>query len=195
MEIKRFTFASKPFGLVLADQGGNVTIHRLDINSISDNVREPSQSISHRVQIKQSPHLDTFYGSFPIRLTIDSGAETNLVRTSVASKINAKIIPSTQTAVQADGATPLKVRGETNLILTRDNLKLTLKALVVDDIDVEVLAGVPFMSLNDVSVRPAKYQVLIGDNTTCSYAHDPPKNISHPNNVRQTYLLGKGETR
>lgn len=158
------------------------------INSLPNDVREPNQSISHRVQIKQSPYLDTFYGSFPVRLTIDSGAETNMVRTSVATKINAKIVPSTQTAVQADGATPLTIRGETNLILTRDNFKLTLKALVVDDIDVEVLAGVPFMALNDVFVRPAKYQVLIGDNTVCSYAHNPLKNVSHPN-VRLTYLL------
>ena len=122
-----------------------------------------------RVQVKQSPYLDTFYKQYPIHVTIDSGAETNLLKSSVAQRVGAKITPSTQTALQADGSTPLNVRGETTLTVHRDNIDLSLHALVVDDIDMDVLAGVPFMATNDVAVRPARHQVIIGDTKVCRY--------------------------
>ena len=51
---------------------------------------------------------------------------------------------SSQQALQADGLTPLAVVGETRLILSRADNQLTLDALVVDDLDVNVLAGTPF---------------------------------------------------
>ena len=90
-----------------------------------------------RVQTKQSPYMDTFCGEYPLRITIDSGAETNLIRTSTAKVIGAKITNSTQSAMQADGSSPLKVHDETTIHLTRDDLSLKLHALVVDDIDVQ----------------------------------------------------------
>ena len=83
--------------------------------------------------------------------------------------MGAKITPSIQTALQADGSTPLNVCGETTLTVHRDNIVLSLHALVVDDIDVDVLAGVPFMATNDVAVCPARHQVIIGDTKVCRY--------------------------
>ena len=38
--------------------------------------------------------------------------------------------------------------------------------VVVENLDVDILADTPFMSTNDVAIRPAKRQVTIGDNTT-----------------------------
>ena len=60
--------------------------------------------------------------------------------------IGAPITKSSQQALQADGLTPLAVDGETRLILSRADKHLTLDALVVDDLDVEVIAGTPFLS-------------------------------------------------
>ncbi|EDO46928.1 predicted protein [Nematostella vectensis] len=37
------------------------------------------------------------------------------------------------------------------------------------DSDVEVLAGTPFMEKNDIAVRPAKGQIILGDNTIYTY--------------------------
>ena len=74
-----------------------------------------------RVQVKQSPYLDTFCKQYPICDTIDSGAESNLFKSSVA-RVGAKITPSTQTALQADGSTPLNVHGETTLTVHQDNI-------------------------------------------------------------------------
>ena len=80
---------------------------------------------------------------------------------SVARSIAAPIVKTSQQALQADGVTPLVVVGETHLTLSRAGKHLTLDALVVEDLDVDVLAGTPFMITTDISVRPAKGQVLI----------------------------------
>lgn len=40
-------------------------------------------------------------------------------------------------------------------------MQLTLDALVVEDLDVQVLAGTPFMITNDISLHPAKWEVLV----------------------------------
>ncbi len=75
----------------------------LDDMSFSDNVTvepefptsgaslsEPPLS-SRRVQVKQSPFLNVFYSHHPLKITIDSGAETNMIRESVAKQIKAHI--------------------------------------------------------------------------------------------------------
>ena len=57
-----------------------------------------------------------------------------MIKTSIANQIGATIQKAKQTTLQADGTTPLTVVGE-----------LHLDALVVDDLDVDVLVGTPFM--------------------------------------------------
>ena len=63
--------------------------------------------------------------------------------------------------------------GETlyNFTLSRDNHCFTLEALVVDNIDVGVLAGVPFMTVNDI--RPSQRQILLSDGTILEYCAQP----------------------
>ena len=67
------------------------------------------------------------------------------------------------------GQSPLSIKGETRMNLTRNAKRFFLEALVVENIDVDILAGVPFMACNDISVRPAKHQIIIGDGTTYEY--------------------------
>lgn len=40
---------------------------------------------------------------------------------------------------------------------------------MIENLDIDVLAGIPFIESNDISVRPLKHQVLIGDNTICTH--------------------------
>ena len=122
-----------------------------------------------RVQTASSPHLIVFYAHNPLRLTLDTGAEVNLIRNSVAVKLGANISPTSQTAYQADGHSALTIVGETRLLLHREHHTLKLDALVVSDLDVDVLAGAPFMRSNDVSVRPAACTVSIGDSVAFRY--------------------------
>ena len=113
-------------------------------------------SVSCRVNGSQSPFLHAFYGHHPLHLTINTRAETNMVRASLAKQIGDKVNKSTQTPLQADGHTPLSVVGEARLPLIRRGRSLTLEALVVEDLDVNVLAGTPFMTSNDIAVAVPK---------------------------------------
>ena len=49
------------------------------------------------------------------------------------------------------------------------NLNLQLDALVVDNLDVDILAGIPFMTTNDISVRPAKQMISFADGSVEQY--------------------------
>ena len=146
-----------------------------------------ARSVSRRVSTKQSPHFKAFYKHYPIQLTLDTGAETSMIKSSLARSIGAPIMKSSQ---QADGLTPLAVVGETRLILSRADNQLTLDALVVDDLDVDVLAGTPFLIANDISVRPAKCQVRIQDSEVIHYEHkSDPSTASHAVRRAQCYTL------
>ncbi len=125
-----------------------------------------------RVKIEPSPVLSTFFEHHKLNITIDSGAEANMIKHSVAIGIGAKITKSTQSAHQADGASPLKIVGETKIIITRDSHEFILEALVVQKIDAEILGGTPFMKVNDVAVRPAKQQIILGDGSIYTYGSD-----------------------
>ena len=94
-----------------------------------------------------------------------------MIKSSLARSIGVPITKSSQQALQADGLTPLAVVGETRLILSRADKNLALDTLVVDDLDVDVLAGTPFLITNDISVRPAKCQVRIQDSEIIHYEH------------------------
>ena len=67
-----------------------------------------ARSVSRRVSTKQSPHFKAFYKHYPIQLTLDTGAETSMIKSSLARSIGAPIMKSSQ---QADGLTPLAVVG------------------------------------------------------------------------------------
>ena len=144
-------------------------------------------TVSRRVNISQSPFLHAFFRHHPLRLTIDTGAETNMMRASLAKHIGAKVTKSTQTALQADGRTPLSVVGETRLQLVRRGRSLMLEALVVEDLDVDILAGAPFMTSNDIAVRPSKHEIIIAGCDVASYDSSQISQAHHA--VRACHLL------
>ena len=116
---------------------------------------------ARRVNIVQSPYLTVYYGRHPVRLTIDTGATTNMVKGSFARLIGLPVSAASQMARQADGVTPLNVVGEVHCYVTRKGKQFALDALVVERLDVEVLAGSPFMVTNDIATRPARQQIVI----------------------------------
>ena len=119
-----------------------------------------------RIQTRLSPYMDSFYPHHPLRITLDSGATGNMIRHSIVTRLGCQVTPSSQSAHQADGSSPLKVVGETRPSFTRDNREFSFEGLVVENFDVDILGGTPFMEVNDISVRPAKRQVILGDGTT-----------------------------
>ena len=121
---------------------------------------------------------------------LDTGAETSMIKASVAHSIATPIVKTSQQALQADGVTPLVIVGETYLTLLRAGKHLILAALVVEDLAVDVLAGTRFMITNDISVRPAKGQVLIQGSKILAY-HPESSAGSQAHAVRRTqsYVL------
>jgi len=57
---------------------------------------------------------------------------------------------------------------------------MKLEALIVSDMDVDILAGTPFMTLNDVSVRPARQEITFGGKVVLSYDQSPPPSVPCP---------------
>ena len=110
-----------------------------------------------------------------------------MIKTSVANQVGATIQKTKQTTLQADGTTPLTVVGEVHLTLSRSHLKLQPDALVVDDLDVDMLAGTPFMITNDISVRPSRQQITIKDSNVIYYGSESLE--STENHIRPTQAL------
>ena len=63
---------------------------------------------------------------------------------------------------------------------TRDNTDFTFEGLVREDLDVEVLARTPFMEVNDIAVRFAKREVLLGNASTYTYGSQAPPSPPQP---------------
>ena len=92
-------------------------------------------------------------------------------------------------ARQADGVTPMDVIGEVHCFLTRGQWTFELDALVVHQLDVDILAGNPFMVCNDIGVRPTKRQIEIGGTEIISYS-SPSRHTRQLNIGRtQSFLL------
>ena len=124
---------------------------------------------SCHVQVSSLPFLNAFYTHHSLKVTIDSCTETNMIKTSITNQIGAHILKSSQLALQVDSQSSLTVIGETKLTLTRDNHTFFLEALVVDNVDADILVRVPFMTHNDITVCPAKHQIVLSHNTVYCY--------------------------
>ena len=75
---------------------------------------KPEVPSARRVKIKKSPVLNLFYKHYPIRVTIDTEAETNMIREAFNIYLKAKISGNSQLATQVDGKSPLHIVGETH---------------------------------------------------------------------------------
>jgi hypothetical protein len=135
----------------------------------SEEADSTSSSKVFRIQTRQSPYIDMFYNHHPVRITIDSGATGNMIRHATAQRLGSPVSASSQSVHQADGSSPLNVVGETHVSLFRDGIEYIFQGLVVENLDVDVLAGTPFMEANDIAVRPAKRQVILGSGDVYTY--------------------------
>ena len=124
------------------------------------------------VLTRQSPYMDVFHRV--VRATIDSGATGNIIRHSTVKHLGCPIMLSAQSVQQEEGSFQLLVVGEIRTTFTRDNTDFTFEGLVVEDLDVKVLAGNHFMEVNDVAVRPAKRGVLLGNSSIYTYGSKAP---------------------
>jgi hypothetical protein len=169
-----------------ARQISNIVDERSEEVSDNENSDEEEYTSARRVSVRQSPYLAVFCEYHPVDIIIDTGATGNMIRESTARKLKAVITKSTQAANQADGTSPLKVTGETRLQFTRGDLTFEFEGLVVMDLDVEILAGIPFMEQNDIAVRPARQKITFSDGSSCYYGKATK---STPHHVRRAHVI------
>ncbi|XP_078495652.1 uncharacterized protein LOC144751197 [Ciona intestinalis] len=133
--------------------------------------KENCEQSINQVRVGKAPYLSLFFQHKPLQLILDSGAEANLIKQSLVEELNLNVSKSSQKACQADG-TPLQVLGEIRINLERDNYDFHLEALVVQDLENQILAGIPFLSHNDISLRPAKHEIFLADGHKFIYNKD-----------------------
>ena len=97
-------------------------------------------------------------------------------------KLAVNIKASLQSVHQA-GHSPFKIVGETEATFTREGKPQQFKgSWLTEKLDVEILAGISFMEGNKSTIRPALWQVTIGNSTY---------NIGLPKWARVTRLFVK----
>ena len=165
---------SRPIGVEEVDEFEEMKkdIQALKMSRVSGASGELSKEVStgeaskvgiRKVDVKSSPYLMVQYGKHSVKLTIDSGAEGDVMKEECALKIGAKILPSSAGATLGNGETSLNIVGEVHLVFRIGNITMEFHGLVARDLADDVLAGVPFMDLNDVYARPSKRLVYVGD--------------------------------
>jgi len=185
---KRYMVKARQIVDILDDEQDDEIANEPDsVTQLADSEQATARALAFRVQTRQSPYLDVFHGHHTTRIVIDSGATGNMIRRSTAQRLGVKVTPSSQSVHQADGASALTVVGETQATFTRNNHTFQFEGLVIEDLDVEVLAGTPFMEANDVAVRPARREVLLGDGSSYQYGSQP--NNSNSVTARYAFLL------
>ena len=123
-----------------------------------------------RVDNMASPVLDVLFNkSKTLKVTLDSGSTANMIHGAIAKFCGLKIYPASQSAGQADGVSKLNTVGEVHFSVIRDGRKLVFSGLVVKDLSDDILGGIPFLYKNDIGIRPAKSQIIIGGTEIIPY--------------------------
>ena len=164
-----------------------------DQNDCSDNVvydyavdpRTRQTTVSRRVQVCPSPTVPMTYNRQTIPVMLDSGGETNMIREGAVLAIGAKIKPTTQSALQADGKSRMLVKGETGFTLFFEGKSFQFEGLVVEDLDVEILAGMPFLCKNDIILHPYRSLVIFNDGSSYKFPGPSSRQDPPPHSVRK----------
>ena len=152
----------------------------------TDEHAEPQIS-TRMVMIKSSPYIDLYHKSTPVRITLDSGAEGDMIRRDVAVALGVEIRKSTHHASTANG-NPMNVVGETSIVFSRDGREFEFNGLVVNNLDAEVLGSVPFQHRNDITLRIKKNSVILDDGTVYKYGSSA-KSADSPSKQRRVRML------
>jgi hypothetical protein len=133
--------------------------------------------------------LDTFYAHHPVKVLCDSGAESSLIKYSVAMKLGLKIHPTSHSASQADGVTHMTTCGEVYLTLTRNDYTLPIEAIVVKELGCDIIGGAPFLEANNIVLDMPQCQIVIAGKDTFGYGTKSPKKLPLAVRRSQSFLI------
>ena len=166
----------------------DMSSRRVDVLSSDDDT--PS---ARRVDVVGSPMLEVSVKGKTAVMIKDCGAEANLITEKECKRLNIEILPTRQRAKMADGKTQLDIIGEAHFIAKRDHHSLKFGGLVVRQLDSPILAGMPFLLQNDISINYSTNTIYLGQ--CCKVQYDSVKKhpMSHSSSVlrvsNQTCIL------
>ena len=133
------------------------------------------KAVSRKVEIISSLILSVKVNNKPSDWTLDGGATSSMIEEEECERLGVEILPTCQRATQADGLTPLPVLGEVHFIASKGHHTFKFSGLVVRSLDAPVLAGMPFLKLNKITVDYGQDSVTV-DNC-CKF---------QPNHIKST---------
>ena len=133
----------------------------------------------NKISVSSSPVISMYHHDTEYDVTLDSGGTCSAIDKNTAEEMSCIIRPTMQGAFMADGITRLKVFGESDINLMRNNQSYPIRALVCNFANPTILAGMPFMEENDIGIRPARSEVVFyGTNEVVKY--DPQLSLGKP---------------
>jgi hypothetical protein len=101
--------------------------------------------------------------------------------------------PTVHTASQADGISKMKPKGEITVTLTTGCLHFKLEAVVVEELDCDILGGMPFLKSNEIVLDTPRDRIIVQGKHNISYAGNTHK--EHVSKVchSQAFLLRAGK--
>ena len=144
-----------------------------------------------------SPTISTFHHHQPVCVTLDSGANATTISRSLVTRLQINMTPTVHQPSQADGKTRLTPLGEVTFSINRGSLTFLVEAVVVEELDCEFLAGMPFLHKNGITLDiPRGRAVVRGQHiipfsknpsgfsrTTPLLLRSPQRCIIHSNNI------------
>ena len=119
-----------------------------------------------KVNVYKSPILSLSFNGITVHVDVDTRATSSCMSFKMASKLGLNVQATNHTAVQVDGGTPLQAIGKVHTTFYRGNKPLTFSGLVIETMSVDILGGGNFITENDLSLRPKKKLISIGDHAT-----------------------------
>ena len=151
-----------------SSQAPTSNIHKLDIDSPPP-IRSSSPPITNdiptvqKVECDASPFFFAFFKHNPCHVVIDTGATSSVVSQSFVQRVGIPIKSTLHSARSADKSN-LPVLGEVHFTMNFGNHDLPITALIIEKLDCDILAGIPFCKYNDIHVHLKAENISI--NTT-----------------------------
>ena len=135
-----------------------------------------SETEIRRVDVIESPKFNVKLNRTSVTMVLDTGATGSMISYDLCKLVNLEILPSSHSAVQADGDSRLTVLGEVHTSIVMDDLKLSLNAVVVSKLKAGLIVGMAFMKEHNVVIDiPNNFLLVHGKTIMFSNQPGNPK--------------------
>ncbi|XP_066301643.1 probable LIM domain-containing serine/threonine-protein kinase DDB_G0286997 [Branchiostoma lanceolatum] len=131
----------------------------------------PQQESGRGVKASASPNLEAFHKGAMVKILLDSGAESSMIRADEARRLGLCISPNNTdlTPIQADGRR-LSAVGECCTTFYKKKVALQFDAIVVEDLVDPIIAGSPFLESNGLMINFSKHYIHLPDGSIFDYS-------------------------